>query len=292
MPSFTDYRAFRSKSGGLSCMRTSQASVTPIGMLKWPLLMIANTRDCGQNAWGKQPRLFFCAFFQNVRQFATNTQPVLLVLLYPGPKTYRRISDMDTDRLLDRISNGELSAASKLFVRHEPRLRRMVRLRLDRRLSARVDPSDIVQEVLIEAHRRLIDYAAHRPLPFYPWLRGIAWDKLIEVRRRHIEAKRRTVLREMRHLDLSGESQVILVDRMMANGPTPSERALRHEMRDRVRQAIEDLPPNHHEVIVLKHLEELSVAEIAAILGIDREAVYSRYRRAVQRLHRNLSMES
>jgi hypothetical protein len=79
---------------------------------------------------------------------------------------------MDTDQLLDRVVQGESSAAAALLSRHEQRLRRMVSLRIDPRLAARVDPSDVVQDTLAEAHRRLIDYAADRRIPFYPWLRG------------------------------------------------------------------------------------------------------------------------
>ena len=126
-------------------------------------------------------------------------------------------------------------------------------------------------------------------MPFYPWLRAIAWDKLIEMTRRHIEAQRRSVRREACQLDLSDDSQMLLADRMMAVSATPSQQALRQEVRARVRQAIGQLPPRDHEIIVLKHLEELEVPEIAAVLGVDQEAVYSRYRRAVQRLHQLLS---
>ena len=198
---------------------------------------------------------------------------------------------MDTDQLLDRVAQGESSAEATLLKRHEQRLRRMVNLRLDPRLAARLDPSDVVQDTLAEAHRRLPEYAVDRPMPFYPWLRAIAWDKLIEMTRRHIKAERRSVDREVSQLDLSGDSQMILVNRMMAVSASPSEQALRQEVRNRVQQAIAQLPARDHEMIVLKHLEELSVPEIAAVLSIDQEAVYSRYRRAVQRLHRLLSNE-
>lgn len=198
---------------------------------------------------------------------------------------------MDTDLLLDRVAQGESSAAATLLTRHEQRLRRMVQLRFDPRLAARLDPSDVVQDALAEAHRRLPEFAARRPMPFYPWLRGIAWDALIDMTRRHVVAARRSVRRETGPASLSGDSQRILADRFLAVGASPSEQALRHEVRGRVQAAIAQLPPLDHEVIVLKHLEELSVAEIAAVLRISQEAVYSRYRRAVQRLHRLLSSE-
>ncbi|TWU29760.1 sigma-70 family RNA polymerase sigma factor [Bythopirellula polymerisocia] len=196
---------------------------------------------------------------------------------------------MDTDQLLDSVCQGHSSAVATLLTRHEQRLRRMVNLRIDPRLAARLDPSDVVQDTLAEAHRRLPGYASDRQIPFYPWLRGIAWDKLIAMTRRHIDAECRSVRREASPLELSGDSRMVLVDHMLATGATASEQALRQEVRDRVQQALSALPPAAHEVIVLKHLEELSVPEIAAVLGIDQQAVYSRYRRAVQRLHQLLS---
>lgn len=85
---------------------------------------------------------------------------------------------MDTDHLLDLVAKGEPAAAATLLTRHKDRLRRMVHLRIDPRLSPRVDPSDVVQDTLAEAHKRLPAYAQAREVPFYPWLRAIAWDKL------------------------------------------------------------------------------------------------------------------
>jgi RNA polymerase sigma-70 factor (ECF subfamily) len=194
---------------------------------------------------------------------------------------------MDTDQLLDRIAQGESSAAAALLDRHRQRLRRMVQLRIDPRLAARIDPSDVVQDALGEAHRRLPQFAAERPIPFYPWLRRIAWDRLLQMRRHHLLAKRRSVMRED-VLPLSGKSEILLAERLAA-ASSPSEQLVRREMCQRVRRAIAELPDNDREVIVLKHLEELSFQEAAAVLGINSAAVYSRYYRAIQRLHRQLN---
>jgi RNA polymerase sigma-70 factor (ECF subfamily) len=163
----------------------------------------------------------------------------------------------------------------------------MVYLRIDPRLAARLDPSDIVQDALAEAHRRLPVYAAERPIPFYPWLRRIAWERLLRMRRRHIDAKRRTVLREDA-LPLSEGSEMLLAERLAA-ASTPSEQLLRREIRERLHEALAQLPAADREVIVLKHLEELSFQEAAAVLEISTAAIYSRYYRAIQRLHRLLN---
>jgi RNA polymerase sigma-70 factor (ECF subfamily) len=195
---------------------------------------------------------------------------------------------MDTDQLLDRIVLGDASATEALLTRHHKRLRRMVYLRIDPRLAARLDPSDIVQDALAEAHKRLPDYAAQRPIPFYPWLRRIAWDRLLAMHRRHIAAKRRTVLRED-VLPLSEDSEMLLAERLAATeASSPSHQLLRREIRDRVRQAIAQLPAGDREIITLKHLEDLSFQEAAAVLEVTAAAVYSRYYRAIQRLHRLL----
>jgi RNA polymerase sigma-70 factor, ECF subfamily len=196
---------------------------------------------------------------------------------------------MDTDLLLNLVAQGEPSAAAALLTRHKQRLRRMVQLRFDPRLAGRLDPSDVVQDTLAEAYKRLAEYVKAREVPFYPWLRAIAWDKLIEIKRRHVAAERRTVRREVGRLDLSGDSEMILINRLAATANTASDHLIRHEIGARVRHAIGQLPPRDHEVIVLRHLEELSFSETAAVLGITESAVYSRYRRAIERLHRLLN---
>jgi RNA polymerase sigma-70 factor (ECF subfamily) len=101
----------------------------------------------------------------------------------------------DTEELLRRCVAGEDRARQQLLTRHHDRLRQMVAVRLDRRLLARLDPSDIVQEVLLEAHQKLDGYLRERPLPFYPWLRQIAWQRLVKLHEHH-HAGKRGVLRE------------------------------------------------------------------------------------------------
>src|SRR6478752_2493987 len=110
-------------------------------------------------------------------------------------------SPPDTGELVDRAAGGDAAARQQLLARHRARLRRMVAVRLDRRLAARVDASDLVQESLADAARGLDAYLKERPLPFYPWLRRFAWERLVEANRRHLQARRRSVAREER-LDL------------------------------------------------------------------------------------------
>ena len=191
----------------------------------------------------------------------------------------------DTDELLNRTARGDPAARDELLVRHRQRLRQAVAYRLDRRLAARVDPSDVVQEVLAEASRRLPEYLRQRPLPFYPWLRQMALEQLVALHRRHVQAQRRSVRREEAGLPgLPDESAEELAGRLAASASSPSQRLVRREARERVRAALSRLAPADREVLELRHLEQLSVAETAAVLGVSPGAAKTRHLRALQRL--------
>jgi RNA polymerase sigma-70 factor (ECF subfamily) len=194
-------------------------------------------------------------------------------------------NEPDTDELLDRASQGDGPARQQLLTRHRGRLRKMVAVHLDRRLAARVDPSDVVQEALADAARRLPDYLARRPLPFYPWLRQLTFDRLIELHRRHVGAGKRSVRREDPDvLLLPDESAAELASRLVDLGSSPSRHVLREELRGRVRAAMNRLASVDREVLVLRHLEQLPTAAAAAVLGIGEGAFKSRHLRALQRL--------
>jgi RNA polymerase sigma-70 factor (ECF subfamily) len=199
----------------------------------------------------------------------------------------------DTDELLRRAEQGDGQARQAVLVRHRERLKHMVAVRMDRRLAARIDPSDVVQEALLDAARSLDDYLRHRPVPFYPWLRQLAWDRLIELHRRHLHAKRRSVKREEPLAPhLSDESALHLAERVLARQSSPSDRAIRSELRARIRTALDQLGERDREVLVLRHLEQLSTRETAAVLGISEGGVKTRHLRALERLRALLASEA
>jgi RNA polymerase sigma-70 factor (ECF subfamily) len=196
----------------------------------------------------------------------------------------------DTDHLIAQAQSGDVSARGRLLERHRIRLRGMVALRLDPRLAARVDPSDLVQETLTEAHRRLDAYLRDRPLPFYPWLRQIATDRVADAHRRHVGARKRTVVREEPSgLPLTDGSQMELARRLVASVSAPSARLRRDDRLQRLRTALAALPERDREVLVLRHLEQMPPREIAAVLAISEGAVYTRQLRALERLRKLLT---
>ncbi len=193
-----------------------------------------------------------------------------------------RSAEPDTDALLAQASQGDADAGQRLLARHRDRLKRMVAVRLDRRLLARLDPSDVVQEALAEAARRLPAYLRERPLPFYPWLRQLAQERLDKAYRHHLRAGKRDARREA--LPLPDESALELAQRLLGRGSSPSERLARQEVRERVRAALARLPERDREVLVLRYLEQLATREVAEILGIPEGTVKSRHLRALERL--------
>jgi len=158
-------------------------------------------------------------------------------------------------------------------------------MRFDTRVAQRLDPSDVVQEALTEASRRLPVYIADRPLPFYPWLRQIAWERLLQLQRQHVRASKRSVVREQRvELGLTDESVAQLASRLTAPGPSPSHAAAQAEHTNLLRAALAKMEPTDREVLVMWHLEELAISEIASVLNLTVEGVKSRHRRALLRL--------
>jgi RNA polymerase sigma-70 factor (ECF subfamily) len=163
----------------------------------------------------------------------------------------------------------------------------MVAARMDDRLAGRVDPSDVVQEALMVASKRLPRYASNPSVPFYPWLRQIAWNCLVDLYRRHVLASKRSVLHE-EELVLSDTSVGLLADQLIADQTSPLGRVLRKELRARVRAVLDQLSNEDREILLLRSLEQLSTAECAAVIGISEAAATQRQLRALKRLRQLL----
>ena len=197
-----------------------------------------------------------------------------------------------TQELLLGVKEGDVEAINRLLERHRDAVRRLVQMRLDTRIQRRVDVSDVVQDVFVEANRRLADYvAAGQPMAFHLWLRQIAKDRIIDAHRRHRASAKRSVDREqamnvpadMDHssMELAGQ----IVDREL----TPAAAATQREMSQRVEAAIAELPDQDAEILVMRHYEHLTNQEIALALELTEPAASMRYLRAVRRLREILA---
>lgn len=198
----------------------------------------------------------------------------------------------ESEILLQRACEGDLAAASKLLEQYRSRLRKMIAMRLDKRISSRVDPSDVVQEALNKAHDQLAQYVADPRIAFYPWLCRLAYDQLLKAHRNHIDIEKRSVLREHAwRPNLNDESVADLASWLVKSSVNPSRRLIQAEMQARMKKALLELKPDDREILVMRFLEQMSVSEIADVLGISQTAVTSRQLRALQRLRRRLGDE-
>lgn len=199
----------------------------------------------------------------------------------------------ETEELLRQARDGAPAAVDRLLTQHRAALRRMVDLRLDPALAGRLDASDVVQDVLLEASRRLRDYLDRPAMPFHLWLRHIARDHVIDAHRRHRQAQRRSLDREQPLCRRGpGEpSSLDLAAEFFDREATPAAAALRRELQQRLEVAVATLDDDDREVIVMRHFEQLSNQEVAAVLGLSEAAASMRYLRALRRLRAVLAEE-
>lgn len=198
---------------------------------------------------------------------------------------------LDEAELLKQAAAGDLVALNLLLERNRERLRRMVRLRINHRLRGRLDESDVLQESFLEITKRLPQYLEEPKLPFYLWVRHMAGLKLAEAHRRHFHTKARSIEREF-SLDANGfpsADSASLAGELAGRLSTPSQAAVKAELRAQVQQALEKLDPIDREVLGLKHFEQLSTSEIATVLGLSKAGAGSRYLRAIKRLRQLLA---
>jgi RNA polymerase sigma-70 factor (subfamily 1) len=193
----------------------------------------------------------------------------------------------ETQELLTDALSGDPEAVNQLLARHRDALRRMIELRMDRALARRVDASDVVQDVLVEANRRLAEYLqSSAKMPFHLWLRQMAQDRLIDAHRRHRGAARRSLDREqplgVAHAD---QSALDLAAQLRDHRElTPAAAATQRELERRFEAAVEQLEETDREVILMRHFEHLSNQETAQALELSEAAAGMRYLRAMRRL--------
>ena len=189
-----------------------------------------------------------------------------------------------TQTLLADAQAGDGDAINALLDRHRQSLRRLVRLRLDRRLAARVDASDVVQDVLLEAAGRLTEYLKQPTMPFHLWLRHLARDRIIDMHRRHRAAGKRSVEKEQRLGGFGDASSLQLAAALKDSELTPAAASLKKELEGQFLAALDELPEDDRDLLLMRHFESLSNSEVAAALGLSPAAAGMRHLRALRRL--------
>jgi RNA polymerase sigma-70 factor (ECF subfamily) len=187
--------------------------------------------------------------------------------------------------LVQRARQGDEQALAALFRSFEPRLLRMVELRLDARLRRRMDPADIVQDAYVEVVRRFDEWCAQDRIPLHVWLRLITAQALATAQRRHLAASKRDAMRDISHRALRPNvSGTSMADAFMDSATSPSQTVAREELRQRVHDAIEGLEEIDREIVAMRHFEGLSNEDTALELEIEPSAASMRFMRALMRL--------
>ncbi len=195
-------------------------------------------------------------------------------------------SPSEAVRQLDRLRSGDKSALAQLFAAHRDRLRRMVELRMDWRVQARVDASDVLQEAFLDASGRLDGYLREPKLPVFLWLRLIVGERLTNLHRRHLGARIRDAGCEvsLQRGAIPAASSAALASMLLGRLTSPTQAAVRAERIMRIQEALNTLDASDREIVALRHFELLSRIEAAAVLGISEDAGSKRYLRALKRL--------
>src|SRR5437660_5809931 len=188
--------------------------------------------------------------------------------------------------LIGRAQAGDREALNTLLARHRDRLCRMVEMRLDGRLQARIDASDVVQEAYVEVVGRLEEYLRDPKLPLFLWLRLVVGERLMKMHRHHLGTQMRDAGREVSLFRgaLPAASSAALAAQLLGRHTSPTQAVVRAERILRVQEALNTLDPMDREILSLRHFEELTAAETAQVLGIEESAAAKRYFRALKRL--------
>jgi RNA polymerase sigma-70 factor (ECF subfamily) len=186
--------------------------------------------------------------------------------------------------LAERAREGDREALAGLFQRQSGRLRALVRLRLDPRVRGRIDESDVLQETWLDCERRFDEWRGGPEMPAFLWMRLLAAQKVAELHRRHLGAKVRDAGREAGRPAGPPAHSASMADRLAADLTSPSRAAGRAEETSRVLAALDGLDETDREVLALRHFEELTNDQVAAVLGITKAGASNRYVRALRRL--------
>jgi RNA polymerase sigma-70 factor, ECF subfamily len=190
-----------------------------------------------------------------------------------------------TRSLLDQVQAGNRQALDQLLARYQSELLTFVNRRLDPRVRARLNSSDVVQEAQMEAARRIDDYLKRRPMPFHLWIRKTAYQRLLNLHRDHRRRACRSVDRE---IALPNDTSAELTRSLIVRGSSPSARIVAREQAEQISKAVARLSDNDREILLMRHVEQLPYEDIGCLFDIAPAAARQRYGRAMIRLQRVL----
>lgn len=191
---------------------------------------------------------------------------------------------------LRRAAENESELLGPILLGFQDRLLRMIRVRLDQRLQARVDAAEVVQEAFLEVSRRLEEYLRDPSVPFYIWVRFLTLQKLAHIRRQHLGVQARDANREVSlfYGSLPQPSAATLAARLVGKLTSPSQAAVKAETKLRLQEALNSMDETDREILTLRHFEYMRNSEAARVLGLKESTTCNRHVRALERLKKIL----
>jgi RNA polymerase sigma-70 factor (ECF subfamily) len=194
------------------------------------------------------------------------------------------IDDSEPERHLRKARAGRSDALERLLELYRGYLTLLARLQIDRRLQGKVDAADLVQETFLEAHRDFAEFRGTTEGELVAWLRRILASNVANLVRHYRGTRRRDIRLERRLAVELDESSRVLNQDVVAPQSSPSEQAARREQAVLLADALERLPENYRDVIILRQLEGLSFPEVARRMGRSLDSVKNLWARALARL--------
>jgi RNA polymerase sigma-70 factor (ECF subfamily) len=200
------------------------------------------------------------------------------------------VDSLDTVWLLNRARDGDGAALGQLLERYRSYLSLLARVQIGRRIQGKLDVADVVQETFLEAHRGVGHFRGETEGQFLAWLRQILVGILANQVRRYFGTKRRDVRLERELQDGLDRSSIYLGSNLIAAQSSPSAQACRREQAVLLADAMEELPEDYREVIILRQLQGLSFPQVAQRMGRTEDSVKNLWARALVRLRRLLEV--
>ena len=201
-------------------------------------------------------------------------------------------ADPDPEELLRQAQSGSGTALGRLLEMYRNYLAVLARLQIGRRLQGKADPADLVQETFLRAHRDFASFRGHSEGEFVNWLRRILATNLAHLVRRYLGTKRRDLRLERELAVELDQSSRLLDGGLVAPQSSPSRQAARREQAVRLADALGQLPEHYREVMVLHHLEGLTLSEVARRMERTDDSVEKLWARGLIQLRRILGGES
>ena len=170
----------------------------------------------------------------------------------------------------------------EMIAANRPLLRQIIASRISERLAGRVDPSDVIQETLIEAHIRLNEYQDNPNVPFLTWLVALAEQNALLAHRKHFNVQKRSVKREQRLDDSSHPNDLQRI--AYSDATDPGIKVERLEDTELLHKALRKLNPLSQRIVCMRYLEGRKLSEIAHELEMSVDAVAKRAIRSLDRL--------